>query len=32
VGAREIWPLLERRWLATKLTEKRFDVDLAGER
>lgn len=32
VGAGAIWPLLERRWLATKLTEKRFDVDLAGER
>ena len=32
VKAAAIWPLLERRWLATKLTEKRFDVDLAGER
>jgi GT2 family glycosyltransferase len=30
VGAQAIWPLLERRWLATKLTEKRFDVGLAG--
>jgi GT2 family glycosyltransferase len=32
VGAGAIWPLLERRWLATKLREKRFDVGLAGER
>jgi GT2 family glycosyltransferase len=32
VGAGAIWPLLERRWLATKLAEKRFDTDLAGER
>jgi len=32
VGAGAIWPLLERRWLATKLSEKRFDVGLAGER
>src|SRR5688572_29889439 len=30
VGAGAIWPLLERRWLATKLSEKRFDVGLAG--
>ena len=29
VGAGAIWPLLERRWLSTKLTEKRFDVGLA---
>ena len=26
VGAGAIWPLLERRWLATKLSEKRFDA------
>jgi GT2 family glycosyltransferase len=32
VGASAIWPLLERRWLATKLSEKRFDVGLAGDR
>ena len=32
VGAGAIWPLLERRWLATKLSEKRFDVGLAGDR
>jgi hypothetical protein len=32
VGADAIWPLLERRWLATKWGEKRFDVGLAGER
>ena len=32
VGAGAIWPLLERRWLATKWREKRFDVGLAGER
>jgi GT2 family glycosyltransferase len=31
VGAGAIWPLLERRWLSTKLTEKRFDAGLAGE-
>jgi len=30
VGAGAIWSLLERRWLATKLSEKRFDVGLAG--
>jgi GT2 family glycosyltransferase len=30
VDAAAIWPLLERRWLATKLSEKRFDVGLAG--
>jgi GT2 family glycosyltransferase len=30
VGAEAIWPLLERRWLATKLGEKRFDVGVAG--
>ncbi len=30
VGAEVIWPLLERRWLATKLGEKRFDVGVAG--
>ena len=30
VGAGAIWPLLERRWLATKWNEKRFDVGLAG--
>jgi GT2 family glycosyltransferase len=32
VGAGAIWPLLERRWLATKWREKGFDVGLAGER
>jgi len=32
VGADAIWPLLERRWLATKRGEKRFDAGLAGER
>jgi N-acetylglucosaminyl-diphospho-decaprenol L-rhamnosyltransferase len=32
VGAGAIWPLLERRWLTTKWSEKRFDVGLAGER
>lgn len=32
VGAAAIWPLLESRWLATKLREKRFDVGLAGGR
>jgi hypothetical protein len=31
VGARDIWPHLERRWLVTKIHEKRFDVELAGE-
>ena len=31
VGAGAIWPLLERRWLSTKLSEKRFDVGLAGD-
>jgi N-acetylglucosaminyl-diphospho-decaprenol L-rhamnosyltransferase len=30
VGAGAIWPLLERRWLTTKLSEKRFDLGLAG--
>jgi GT2 family glycosyltransferase len=30
VGAGDIWRLLERRWLARKLAEKRFDVGLAG--
>ena len=29
VGTDAIWPLLEARWLSTKLREKRFDVDLA---
>jgi len=28
-GAADIWPLLERRWLATKLREKRFDAHAA---
>ena len=32
VGAAEIWPHLEARWLATKLREKRFDLGLAGGR
>jgi GT2 family glycosyltransferase len=32
VGAGAIWPVLESRWLATKLREKRFDADLAGGR
>jgi GT2 family glycosyltransferase len=30
VGGGAIWPLLERRWLAIKRAEKRFDVRLAG--
>lgn len=30
VGAAAVWPLLERRWLATKLAEKRFDLGIAG--
>ncbi len=30
VGADAIWPLLEARWLATKLAEKRFDLGAAG--
>jgi hypothetical protein len=30
VGAGEIWPLLEPRWLATKRREKLFDLGLAG--
>lgn len=29
VGAEAVWPLLERRWLATKLAEKRFDLGIA---
>jgi GT2 family glycosyltransferase len=29
VEAGAIWPLLEARWLSTKLREKRFDVDLS---
>lgn len=29
VGAEAIWPLLEPRWLSTKIREKRFDVGLA---
>jgi len=32
VGAAAIWPLLEARWLAAKLREKRFDLGLAGGR
>ena len=28
VGAAAIWPLLERRWLSTKLREKRFDASV----
>ena len=32
VGAREIWPHLERRWLSTKRREKRFDSALAAHR
>jgi GT2 family glycosyltransferase len=32
VGADAIRPLLDRRWLALKLREKRFDVGLAGGR
>jgi hypothetical protein len=31
VAASAIWPLLEPKWLSTKLKEKRFDLDLAGE-
>jgi GT2 family glycosyltransferase len=30
ITAGELWPLLESRWLATKLREKRFDVGIAG--
>jgi hypothetical protein len=30
VGADVIWTQLERRWLSTKLREKRFDVGLAA--
>ena len=30
VGAAAIWPLLERRWLATKRREKQFDTALAA--
>jgi GT2 family glycosyltransferase len=30
VGAAAIWPLLERRWLATKRREKHFDTALAA--
>jgi GT2 family glycosyltransferase len=29
-AAADIWPLLDRRWLTTKLREKRFDVATAG--
>jgi GT2 family glycosyltransferase len=32
VDAAAIWPLLERRFLATKLAEKRFDLGIAGGR
>lgn len=32
VGAAELRPLLETRWLSTKLREKRFDAELAGGR
>jgi len=32
VGAEAIRPLLESRWLSTKLREKRFDIGVAGER
>lgn len=31
VSAGAIWPLLEPRWLTTKIREKRFDLDLAAE-
>jgi GT2 family glycosyltransferase len=31
VTADALWPLLESRWLATKLREKRFDLGIAGE-
>jgi GT2 family glycosyltransferase len=31
VSGAAIWPHLERRWLSTKLREKRFDLELAGE-
>jgi GT2 family glycosyltransferase len=31
IGAEALWPLLESRWLATKLREKRFDLGIAGE-
>ena len=32
VGASAIWPLLDKRWIATKLREKRFDVSTATGR
>ncbi|HLG54981.1 MAG TPA: glycosyltransferase family 2 protein [Vicinamibacterales bacterium] len=32
VGAKAIWPHLEAKWLATKRREKRFDLDLAGDK
>lgn len=32
VAGGAIWPLLESRWLSTKIGEKRFDLGLAGER
>ncbi len=31
-AAAELWPQMERRWLSTKLREKRFDVASTGER
>jgi GT2 family glycosyltransferase len=31
VGPADLWPQMERRWLSTKLREKRFDVGIAGE-
>ncbi len=30
VRSAELWPHMERRWLSTKLREKRFDVGVAG--
>jgi GT2 family glycosyltransferase len=32
VGAEAIWPHLEAKWLSTKRREKRFDLDLAGDK
>jgi GT2 family glycosyltransferase len=31
ITAGALWPLLESRWLATKLREKRFDLGIAGD-
>jgi hypothetical protein len=31
VRSADLWPQMERRWLATKLREKRFDLGIAGD-